>query len=184
MYVVMEFVQGKTLFDKIMEKGKLAEDQARIYFKQIMVFLEYIHSKGFMHRNLTPHGILVDDTTNALKVVDYTHCMVVDTPCYTTCGSANYVAPEVLAETGFDQSADHWSAGVILAVMVSGFLPFDSASMNGLLDIIEVGQYKLSSTITPECTDLLQSIFTIDPAQRITAEGIKAHPWFMRSSPQ
>eukprot|EP00759_Apiculatamorpha_spiralis_P030863 PhF_6_TR32421/c0_g1_i1/m.48112 len=180
MYVVMEYVQGRTLFDKIMEKGKLSEDQARAYFKQIIAFLDYIHSKQFMHRNLTPHGILVDDNSNVLKVVDYTYCQQVDTPCFTTCGSANYVAPEVLAETGYDKAVDIWSAGVILAVMVSGFLPFDAPSMNALLDTIEAGQYKLSTSISVECTDLLKGIFNVDPAVRLNSDQIKQHPWYAK----
>eukprot|EP00760_Papus_ankaliazontas_P009328 PhM_4_TR14024/c0_g1_i1/m.16104 len=181
MYVVMELVNGRTLFDKIMEKGKLTEELSRKYFSQILDFLDYIHGLGYIHRNLTPHGILVDDTTDAVKVVDYTHCVQLEVPCFETCGSANYVAPEVLCETGYNQLVDVWSAGVILAVMVSGFLPFDASSMNGLLDIIEAGQYKLSTTITPDCADLLKSIFVTDPSMRISTEGIRNHPWFAKS---
>ncbi|CAL5438514.1 unnamed protein product [Camellia sinensis] len=95
------------LFDKISSKGRLKQDEARKYFQQLINVVDYCHSRGVFHRDLKGDGLL-----------------------HTTCGKPNYVAPEVIKNKGYDGAkADLWSCGVILFVLLAGFLPFEESNL-------------------------------------------------------
>ncbi|CAN1309480.1 CBL-interacting serine/threonine-protein kinase 9 [Linum perenne] len=115
-YIVLEFVDGGELFDKIANHGRLREDEARKYFQQIINAVDFCHSRGVYHRDLKPENLLLD-SYGVLKVSDFGLSAFApqlrgDRLLHTACGTPNYVAPEVLKDKGYDGSAaDVWSCG-------------------------------------------------------------------------
>lgn len=102
---------------------------------------------------------------------------------HTTCGTPNYVAPEVLSDQGYDgKKADVWSCGVILYVLLAGFLPFDESTIVALFAKIQAADFTYPSWFSPETRALLDLMLVADPKQRITLSQIKAHPWFQGST--
>ncbi|KAB5568793.1 hypothetical protein DKX38_002586 [Salix brachista] len=105
------------LFDKIVHHGRLSEAEARRYFQQLIDGVDYCHSKGVYHRDLKPENLLLDSQGN-LKISDFGLSALPEqgvSLLRTTCGTPNYVAPEVLSHKGYDGAiADVWSCGVIL----------------------------------------------------------------------
>jgi hypothetical protein len=98
---------------------------------------------------------------------------------HTTCGTPNYVAPEVLSDKGYDgRAADVWSMGVILYVLLAGFLPFDEPHMSALFRKIQKADFTYPSWFTSEVRGLLDAILVPDPATRLGLSGITEHPWF------
>jgi hypothetical protein len=98
---------------------------------------------------------------------------------HTTCGTPNYVAPEVLSDQGYDgKKADVWSIGVILYVLLAGFLPFDESTIVALFAKIQAADFTYPSWFTPETRALLDLMLVADPKVRITLTEIKSHPWF------
>ncbi|KAL0315565.1 UNVERIFIED_CONTAM: CBL-interacting serine/threonine-protein kinase [Sesamum radiatum] len=97
-YIVLEFVTGGELFDKIVHHGRLSENESRRYFQQLIDAVSHCHSKGVYHRDLKPENLLLDSEGN-LKVSDFGLSALpqkgVDL-LHTTCGTPNYVAPEDL----------------------------------------------------------------------------------------
>ncbi|GMP71778.1 hypothetical protein CsSME_00030055 [Camellia sinensis var. sinensis] len=98
-YIVLEFVTGGELFDKIASKGRLKEDDARKYFQHLINAVDYCHSRGVFHRDLKPENLLLD-AKGVLKVSDFGLSALAqqvqeDGLLHTTCGTPNYVAPEV-----------------------------------------------------------------------------------------
>ena len=86
---------------------------------------------------------------------------------HTTCGTPNYVAPEVLADKGYDgRAADIWSCGVILYVLVAGFLPFDEPTMSALFRKIQEADYTYPAWFTDSLKDTLDRILVADPKLR------------------
>jgi serine/threonine protein kinase len=136
-YIVLELVTGGELFDRIVEKKRFDEPTTRRYFQQLVFGMNYCHQRGVAHRDLKPENLLVD-ANDCLKISDFglSAMGVTDGKAQmlmTTCGTPNYVAPEVLKEKGYNgMYADVWSAGVILFVMLAGFLPFEDPTTAGL----------------------------------------------------
>ncbi|CAL5408322.1 unnamed protein product [Camellia sinensis] len=129
-YIVLEYVGEGELFDKIAKLGRLKEDEARRYFQQLINDVDYCHSRGMYHRDLKPKNLLLD-SFGVLKVSDFglsafSQQVREDVLFHTACGTPNYVAPEVLTDKGYDGiAADIWSCGVILFVLMAGYLSFD-----------------------------------------------------------
>ncbi|KAH9796313.1 CBL-interacting serine/threonine-protein kinase 23 [Citrus sinensis] len=136
-YIVLEFVTGGELFDKIASRGRLKEDEARKYFQQLINAVDYCHSRGVCHRDLKPENLLLD-ANGVLKVSDFGLSALPqqvrdDGLLHTTCGTPNYVAPEVINNKGYDGAkADLWSCGVILYVLMAGYLPFEESNLMAL----------------------------------------------------
>lgn len=185
-YLVLELVTGGELFEKIASERRFAEPVARNYFHQLICGIHYCHSQGIAHRDLKPENLLLD-ANGTLKISDFGLSNIQrgagssgNTMLQTVCGTPNYVAPEVLKEKGYDGlKADIWSCGVVLFVMLAGYLPFDDENVNALFTKIERGEYRMPRNVGSEAKSILAAMLTIDPADRITLDGIIAHPWFV-----
>ncbi|KAG8099268.1 hypothetical protein GUJ93_ZPchr0013g36353 [Zizania palustris] len=153
-YMVLEYVNGGELFDKIALKGKLSEKEGRKLFQQLMDAVSYCHEKGVYHRDLKPENVLVDAKGN-IKVSDFGLSALPqnqrnDGLLHTTCGSPNYIAPEVLLNKGYDGSlSDIWSCGVILYVMLTGNLPFDDQNT---VVLYQKGEARIPKWLSPDYT--------------------------------
>ncbi|KAF8661852.1 hypothetical protein HU200_056811 [Digitaria exilis] len=184
-YMVLEFVNGGELFDKIAIKKKLSEHEGRKLFQQLIDGVSYCHEKGVYHRDLKPENVLVDRKGN-IKISDFglsalPQHLGSDGLLHTTCGSPNYIAPEVLQNRGYDGSlSDIWSCGVILYVMLVGYLPFDDRNLVVLYQKIFKGDCQIPRWLSPAAQDLIKKILEPNPMKRINITGIKEHEWFQK----
>ena len=123
----MEYVSGGELFDYIVKKQKLKEEDACKFFQQILSSIEYLHELGIVHRDLKPENLLLDYQNN-LKLVDFglSNTYKQGETLKTACGSPCYAAPEMIeGKLYLGSRVDIWSSGVILFAMVAGYLPFE-----------------------------------------------------------
>lgn len=137
---------------------------------------------------LQPENLLLDANGN-LKISDFgLSALYTGSPedegratlLHTTCGTPNYVAPEVLADKGYDgRAADVWSAGVILYVLLAGFLPFDEPHMTALFRKIQKAEFTYPAWFTAPVRSLVDRILVPDPTKRITVADLEADAWFM-----
>ncbi|KAG6485071.1 CBL-interacting protein kinase 1-like [Zingiber officinale] len=182
-YMVLEYVNGGELFDKIALKGRLPEREGRKLFQQLIDAVSYCHDKGVYHRDLKPENVLVDAKGN-VKVSDFglsalPQHLANDGLLHTTCGSPNYIAPEILSNRGYDGArSDIWSCGVILYVILTGSLPFDDRNLAVLYQKIVRGDTKFPKCLSPAAQDILRRILDPCPITRINVAGIKEHVWF------
>eukprot|EP00262_Sarcandra_glabra_P010937 TRINITY_DN265_c1_g2_i3.p1 TRINITY_DN265_c1_g2~~TRINITY_DN265_c1_g2_i3.p1 ORF type:complete len:444 (-),score=87.71 TRINITY_DN265_c1_g2_i3:337-1668(-) len=182
-YMVLEYVTGGELFNKIATKGRLSESNGRKLFQQLIDAVIYCHDKGVFHRDLKLENVLVDSKEN-IKISDFGLSALPqhykdDGLLHTTCGSPNYVAPEVLANRGYDGStSDIWSCGVILYVILTGYLPFDDRNLAVLYQKIFKGDTKIPKWISPGARNMIRRILDPNPKTRIDMAGIKADKWF------
>ena len=103
---------------------------------------------------------------------------------HTTCGTPNYVAPEVLADRGYDgMAADTWSIGVILFVFLAGYLPFDEPTMSALFRKIQAADFEYPSWFSKDVQDVLNKILIPDPTKRLTLQQITELEWYNRDGP-
>ncbi|XP_021760794.1 CBL-interacting serine/threonine-protein kinase 24-like isoform X2 [Chenopodium quinoa] len=155
-YIILEFVPGGELFDKIVHKGKLSEMESRKYFQQLVDAVSHCHKKGVYHRDLKGVNLL-----------------------HTTCGTPNYVAPEVLNGQGYDgAAADIWSCGVVLYVLLAGYLPFEETDLPSLYKKINSATFTCPFWFSLGAKSLIEKMLDPNPNTRISIEEIRNEPWF------
>ena len=126
MYMIMELAPNGDLLDRVRKMKKIPEQQAAVWFSQLVNGMEYCHDKGVVHRDLKCENLILDAENN-LKVTDFGFARAGMKPkdgmvplSETYCGSYAYAPPEILTGTPYPpQYADIWSMGVVLYVMVS-----------------------------------------------------------------
>ncbi|TKY56591.1 CBL-interacting serine/threonine-protein kinase 11 [Spatholobus suberectus] len=183
-YFVLEFAKGGELFARI-AKGRFGEDHARRYFQQLISAVGYCHARGVFHRDLKPENLLLDENGN-LKVSDFGLSAVkdqvgVDGLLHTLCGTPAYVAPEILAKKGYDGAkVDVWSCGVVLFVLVAGYLPFNDPNLMVMYRKIYKGEFRCPRWFSMELRRFLTRLLDTNPETRITVDEILREPWFKK----
>ncbi|XP_056368999.1 maternal embryonic leucine zipper kinase isoform X1 [Oenanthe melanoleuca] len=186
-FMVLEYCPGGELFDYIIAKDHLSEEEARIFFRQIVSAIAYVHSQGYAHRDVKPENLLIDEEHN-LKLIDFGLCAKpkggLDYHLSTCCGSPAYAAPELIQGKAYIGSeADIWSMGVLLYALLCGFLPFDDDNVMAVYRKIMRGKYSTPNWLSPTSTMLLDQMLQVDPKKRITVQQLLSHPWLMQGFP-
>ncbi|WVZ05040.1 hypothetical protein V8G54_018386 [Vigna mungo] len=182
-YFVMEFAAGGELFHAVARKGRLEEDAARFYFRQLISALKHCHSLGVFHRDLKLDNLLLDENGN-LKVSDFGLSAVTgqirpDGLLHTICGTPTYVAPEILLKRGYDGAkVDLWSCGVVLFALTAGYLPFNDCNVTVLFRKIYRGQFRFPRWMSSDLRYLLSRLLDTNPETRITIDEIYQDTWF------
>ena len=128
LYLVMDFMPGGDLFQMLVNgtgaRGAFAPAAARFYAAEVFLALEFLHHRHFVYRDLKPENVLVD-ANGHVKLADLGFCKRVrpGERTYTTCGTSDYMAPEVMLSQGYGRSADYWSFGVFLYELLAGAAP-------------------------------------------------------------
>ncbi|XP_039712675.1 maternal embryonic leucine zipper kinase isoform X2 [Pteropus medius] len=135
-FMVLEYCPGGELFDYIISQDRLSEEETRVVFRQIVSAVAYVHSQGYAHRDLKPENLLFDEY-HQLKLIDFGLCAKPkgnkDYHLQTCCGSLAYAAPELIQGKSYlGSEADVWSMGILLYVLMCGFLPFDDDNVMAL----------------------------------------------------
>ncbi|RLN34133.1 CBL-interacting protein kinase 16-like [Panicum miliaceum] len=183
-FVVMEYARGGELFAKV-ARGRLTEDRARRYFQQLVAAVGFCHRRGVAHRDLKPENLLLDEE-GRLKVTDFGLAALPeqlrhDGLLHTQCGTPAYVAPEVLRKRGYDGArADLWSCGVVLYVLLCGFLPFQHDNYAKMYQKIFKADYQVPPWVSGEARRLIARLLVVDPAKRASIAEIMLTPWFRK----
>lgn len=190
LYLILELVQDGDLFDAISTVTKFSEVHVATMIYNLSSALTYLHSQGIVHRDIKPENLLIsvqEDGSQSVKLADFGLAVEVgDNPLFSVCGTAFYVSPEMLNETGYDYKVDVWSTGVICFILLCGYPPFTSeneSNQDELFDAILAGDFQFAppywSKISQHAKNLIKCMLTVDPEQRYTAEQVFKNPWTM-----
>lgn len=180
LFLIMEYANGGELFDYIVKRKRLQEQEACKFFQQLISGVEYIHKVRVCHRDLKPENLLLDDKNN-VKIVDFglSNTYREGETLKTACGSPCYAAPEMIAGKRYQGLiSDIWSCGIILYAMSCGYLPFEDPNTNKLYKKILNCDYLIPGFISSSCKDLIKRILNTDPVTRFTIKDIRYHDWF------
>jgi serine/threonine protein kinase len=186
-YIVMEFAARGEFFDIVSQAGRLDDEVAKHYFKQLVLGLQFIHNRGVCHLDLSLENLLMDGD-GKLKICDFglaREISKVPYKCLNRPGKIQYMSPEIFScQDFYGEKSDMFSLGVILFVILAGFPPFDrpavsdmrfSYILNGHLKVL-LKRWKLGGVITSSAVDLLTKLLC--PAdQRLTIDEVLSHPW-------
>mmetsp|Transcript_22648 Transcript_22648/g.43861 ORF Transcript_22648/g.43861 Transcript_22648/m.43861 type:complete len:808 (+) Transcript_22648:155-2578(+) len=186
-YLIMEKCNGGDVLDRICNIKQYSEKDARELSQGLLEAVEFMHSRGIAHRDLKPQNLLLENNADnfSVKICDFGYAKRVHVPqsLTTLCGSVHYVAPELLKNHPYDESADNWSVGVIIFFLLVGFLPFYSSDQQKLFQLIRLGHYRFDekywSNISEEAQFLIRRLLEVDPSKRYTATNALQSDWIM-----
>lgn len=185
-YLVTEYLEGGELFDRIVEKEKYTEVEARNVCQICFAALKYCHSNNVVHRDLKPENLLLQYKHSDLeiKIADFgfaKHCPS-DDSLSTICGTPGYVAPEILRRQKYGTQSDMWSIGVIIFILLGGYPPFYGETEKELFDATTRNDWEFDETwdsVSQGAQDLITGLLTQDPSKRLTAADALKHPWMI-----
>ncbi|KAI9501901.1 kinase-like domain-containing protein, partial [Coemansia spiralis] len=188
LYLVLDLASDGELFDEIVRREFLSEDDARRVLLQLLLAIRHLNRLGIVHRDIKLENILLEDKKSLrIKLADFGLAKIVGEHMFmkTVCGTPMYVAPEVLTvrqQGMYDNLVDVWSLGVVLYICLCGFPPFsDELSPPPMRDQIIGGMYSFPSPywddISPDAIDLVCRMLQVAPKDRITVDDALAHPW-------
>lgn len=184
-YMVMEMMQGGELFDYVVEKGTLSEEEASLLVRKITSAVAHMHNQNIIHRDLKPENLLL--TTKGpdaeVKLIDFGLAKVMrESVASSFLGTKGYLAPEMLQRHSYDKAIDMWALGVIVFVLLCGCLPFDDDSSKIPSESAARKKFALrfpkwAASLSPSAKDLLHNLLEINPKDRYTADQALNHPW-------
>lgn len=194
--LIMEFMPGGDLLQRILtaDGGFLPEDETQCIIYQIILAIEYLHSKRISHRDIKPENVLMlsKDKYTIAKLTDFGLSKFVSkgTALKSLTGTPNYVAPEVLQckQLGvYSELIDVWSTGVLLFACLSGSLPFADEYKGSIQDQIIKGVYGFYSerwkNVSREAIRLIIKMLKKDVNERIKIPNILASEWLSPKLP-
>lgn len=181
-YLVMEYCPCGELFSLVSKKKQIPEEEASFYFYQLINGLEFLHSKGIVHRDIKLENVLLL-SNGMIKIIDFglSNYFTENMLLKSSCGSPSYAAPEMLLRKGYDgRSIDIWCSGIILFGMLCGFLPFRGHDDQSLFDKIINGKYSFPNNVSLMAKSLIKKLLTTDFEQRIKIDQIKKNNFYVK----
>lgn len=186
-FLIMEMLGGGELLDAVLEKGRYSEADAQAVFLQIMRAIQYLHSRGIVHRDLKLENLLLVNKKDIshVKIADFGLARRYAGPSALTtiCGTPQYVAPEIIkgGPARYGPECDLWSAGVILFILLGGYPPFYDESEPRLFEKIRKGKFNFNdevwAAVSADAKDMISGLLAVDPQKRLTVEQVFEHPW-------
>uniref|UniRef100_A0AAX7STU5 Protein kinase C n=1 Tax=Astatotilapia calliptera TaxID=8154 RepID=A0AAX7STU5_ASTCA len=181
LFFVMEYLNGGDLMFHIQDKGRFDLNRATFYAAEIIVGLQFLHSKGIIYRDLKLDNVMLDKDGH-IKIADFGMCkenVFGDVKASTFCGTPDYIAPEILCGQKYTFSVDWWSFGVLVYEMLIGQSPFQGDDEDELFESIRSDIPHYPRWISKESKSLLDLLFERDPTRRLGVVGdIRGHPFF------
>uniref|UniRef100_A0A3B5B171 Serine/threonine-protein kinase H1-like n=1 Tax=Stegastes partitus TaxID=144197 RepID=A0A3B5B171_9TELE len=182
-YAVLELATGGELLDRVVSRGHFTERDATRALQMVLAGVGHLHNLGVTHRDLKPENLLYyhPGADSRLLVTDFGSATFGGTLAGTTCGTPEYMAPEVLLRKPYTCAVDMWALGVIAYIVLSGSMPFEDDNRTRLYKTIVRGKYSFHGNPWPSVSnlakDFIARLLVSDPAARLTADQAIRHPW-------
>jgi len=186
LYFLLEPALGGELFATYNRKGfHGSEKHCKYYVAGVVFAFEHLHARRIIYRDLKPENLLLNEFGH-LKLTDMGLAKFVIGKTYTTCGTPDYFAPELIASTGHTNAVDWWTLGVLIFELMSGHPPFESAYPMQIYAKVMKGIGKV--TFPPKCQGevekIIKGLLKREPSERLAVrpgktQNLKTHKWYV-----
>jgi len=186
LYLVMEYVNGGELYFHVANFGRFTEERVRFYGAEIVLAVDYLHSKEVVYRDLKLENILLDKDGH-VKITDFGLSKQEDVSDssdeVSVVGTLEYLAPEVLQGLDNSYAADWWAYGVVIFEMLCGIHPFMSDDRDMIRENIISAPIQYPHFVRPDARDMLSKLLRRNPAKRLgcgvgKGKAIMEHPFY------
>ncbi|KAJ7538487.1 hypothetical protein O6H91_11G050300 [Diphasiastrum complanatum] len=183
LYMVLEYVEGRWIFEGSGPLGGIGESVARKYFRDAASGLMYLHSRNIVHGDIKPENLLIS-SDGQIKIGDFSVSRTFENNndlLRRSPGTPVFTAPECcLGSTYHGKAADIWALGVTLYCMVLGNYPFVGESLQDTYDKIVHSHLYLPEDLNADLRNLLEGLLCKDPLQRMKLDAVACHPWVVK----
>lgn len=186
-YLILQFCGKGQLYTMIKKSGRLNDKMTAQYMREVISAVNYLHELDppIIHRDIKPENILLD-SENSVKLGDFgwSNFFNGDSRRLTYCGTPEYLAPEMIRQSGHDASIDVWNLGILFFELLTGKPPFEGKNQQDLFDNILKQKINWPKGFSPVAKQLVKRLLQSNPAKRIKLSEITEHPWFKSHPPQ
>ena len=187
LFFVLEFCAGGELFFHMMKRNRFDEPTAKFYFSEVLLGLEYLHSRNILYRDLKPENILLD-LDGHVRLTDFGLSKESDAAApaagqFTSfVGTAGYLSPEMIKREGHGKPLDFYCLGCLLYVMLTGSLPYYQGNWDEMFAKRVTGDYlSFPPWVPDQAKDMCNALLDKNPQTRLGskkgAKEVKEHPW-------
>jgi len=187
LYLVMDYCNGGELFFHLKEAGRFDEPRARLYGGEIASAIHHLHTLKIVYRDLKPENVLLDHEGH-VRITDFglaKDAMELEDKTHTFCGTPDYLAPEIIKQSGHGRSVDWWSLGTMIYEMLGGLPPFYSQTLKVMYDRILKAplEFRPEHLFSNDARHLITGMLQKEPHKRLGSSDrdgleIREHPWF------
>ncbi|KAJ1650497.1 spindle assembly checkpoint kinase [Dispira simplex] len=180
-YLILEYASRGELYKILRKYERFSERRAARYIAQMSRALMYLHQKNVIHRDIKPENLMVG-VHGELKIGDFGWSVhAPHSRRKTTCGTLDYLPPEIVEGRDHDKRVDLWSLGVLCYEFLVGVPPFeDLSSQQATFKRISRVDLKIPDYISSAAADLIHKLLRHNPDERLPLEKVLTHPWIVQ----
>lgn len=151
------------------------EDNLRVFFKNLMQTVHFLHSNGIIHRDIKFSNLLISNDGKSIKLLDFgvAKKVSIEEINYSPQGDHKYRAPDLKLEGGYNEKSDIWSCGLVLFTLILGY----NITTKKILETGSVEEFLKEKFLSKELINLLRKIININPKERVSAKEILECSW-------
>ncbi|XP_013148416.1 PREDICTED: serine/threonine-protein kinase PLK1 [Papilio polytes] len=180
-YIVLELCKRRSMMELHKRRKAITEPETRFYMRQILLGVQYLHSRRIIHRDLKLGNLFLDDDL-CVKIGDFGLAAKIEYEGerkQTLCGTPNYIAPEILTKKGHSFEVDIWSLGCIMYTLLVGKPPFETSTLKDTYKRIKQCEYRVPTTLrkpaTSLCDESVGVMFNDTTKLIMLANGVNVH---------
>ncbi|EAW17931.1 cAMP-dependent protein kinase [Aspergillus fischeri NRRL 181] len=184
LYMLLDYCPGGEIFSYLRRARRFNENTSKFYAAEITLTIEYLHDvEGVVYRDLKPENILLD-ADGHIKLVDFGFAKQInDRETYTLCGTPEYLAPEVIHNSGHGLAVDWWALGILIYEFLVGQPPFWDQNPMRIYEQIVEGRLRFPPNMSPAAQNIISCLCKTNPSERLGhisggSARVKAHPFF------